>query len=498
MGEDTANQVAIRARTAKFRSSLSRPVSVAIADGLLRPGKSVFDFGCGRGADVAGLLALGIEARGWDPHHAPHTPKKPADAVNLGYVVNVIENLGERGEVLQQAWKLARELLIVTARLDWDVSLTQAVACGDGVVTAHGTFQKFFTQDELRQWIQLTLGVEADAAGPGIFYVFRSQELRECHLAQSVRRVRVAARPMPPAAIFEGNRDVLEPLLSFLQERGRLPRRGEFSDELAIRERFGSVSRAVSVLARVVGTDAWESAALARQKDLLVYLALGAFRKRPQFRALPPDLQADIKAFFGSYAQATQLGSELLFATGEQEAIAEQSANPGVGKVLPDSIYVHVSSVPALPVLLRVYEGCARTLLGDVPGATVVKLRRDKPKVSYLCYPDFDDDPHPTLAEAYVADLRGLRTHHRDYRGQESPPVLHRKECLVGPAYPLRERFAALSAAEDEAGLLDDPSGIGTRAAWQLRLSKKGYAVAGHRLVKIGGTDLGASADGHG
>lgn len=36
-----------------------------------------------------------------------------------------------------------------------------------------GTFQKFFTQAELREYIEGVLGVQAISASPGIFYAFK-------------------------------------------------------------------------------------------------------------------------------------------------------------------------------------------------------------------------------------------------------------------------------------------------------------------------------------
>ncbi len=229
----------------------------------------------------------------------------------------------------------------------------------------------------------------------------------------------------------------------------------------------------------------WERAALVRQRDLLVYLALGGFRRRPVFGALPGELRSDIKAFFGSYAEATRLGTEVLFAAGQMKAVSQECADAPVGKLTADSLYVHVSALADLPVLLRVYEGCARTLLGDVPGATLVKLRRDKPKVSYLCYPEFDDEAHPAIQETFIADLKALRVHHIDYRARANPPVLHRKECFVAEGHELRTKFLSLTKAEERAGLLDDPASIGTRDAWRRRLAEAGVEVRGHRLMKV-------------
>ncbi len=85
-----------RHRTAKARVELSRPVALALDDGVLRADESVFDYGCGRGGDVERLHHLGYEAAGWDPAHAPGEALREADVVNLGYVLNVIEDLAER------------------------------------------------------------------------------------------------------------------------------------------------------------------------------------------------------------------------------------------------------------------------------------------------------------------------------------------------------------------------------------------------------------------
>ena len=73
------------------RTSLSRPVALALEDAVIRSGDSVFDYGCGRGGDVDRLNTLGFRTSGWDPTHAPDAPRREADVVNLGYVVNVIE-----------------------------------------------------------------------------------------------------------------------------------------------------------------------------------------------------------------------------------------------------------------------------------------------------------------------------------------------------------------------------------------------------------------------
>lgn len=142
-----------RKKTAIRRRSYSRPISCAIDDGLIVLGKTVFDYGCGHGDDVALLRKAGFQSSGWDPSHKRSTEPLPADIVNLGYVVNVIEDVGERRQTLRRAWNLARELLIVSAQLTIDAKIKNAVQYNDGYLTKRGTFQKYFEQRELKEWI---------------------------------------------------------------------------------------------------------------------------------------------------------------------------------------------------------------------------------------------------------------------------------------------------------------------------------------------------------
>jgi hypothetical protein len=50
--------------------------------------------------DVEALKALGYDAKGWDPAFQPNAPKVKSDVVNLGFVLNVIEEPQERADAL--------------------------------------------------------------------------------------------------------------------------------------------------------------------------------------------------------------------------------------------------------------------------------------------------------------------------------------------------------------------------------------------------------------
>ena len=178
-----------RHKTAIGRATLSRPIKLALMDGIVAEETRLFDYGCGRGDDLRILAAMGFEAGGWDPVHRPDASIEPAPVVNLGYVINVIENPRERLETLQRAWSLAEQILIVSARLTAEAqTISNPADFADGYLTSRGTFQKFFEQHELKNWIDQTLGTPSLAAGPGVFYVFRSDEARSGFLASRQRR----------------------------------------------------------------------------------------------------------------------------------------------------------------------------------------------------------------------------------------------------------------------------------------------------------------------
>ncbi|MCY3733382.1 MAG: DNA phosphorothioation-associated putative methyltransferase [Chloroflexi bacterium] len=471
-------------RTAIRRAALSRPVSLALDDGVIHQKRTFFDYGCGRGDDLLRLHKMGVPVTGWDPAFFPDEERAPADVVNLGYVVNVIEDPAERVVVLSAAWELARRVLIVSARLDWEATDAAVDFQGDGIVTGKRTFQKFFTQEELRQWIEQTLDRSPIAAAPGIFYVFRDEPDAQSFAVSRVSRQRRIPHGEQCQKLISDHKELVATLMAFVTERGRLPVEAELATAPELTHVFGSVARAFSLVRRATGFDRWDTVRQERRSDVLVYLALAAFPKRPRFGALPDALRHDIRAFFGSYRSGCAEADALLFSAGDQDALDQACRDAGVGKLLPDALYVHYTAIEQLPPVLRVYEGCGRQLAGAVEGLTLVKLFRRRARVSYLAYDDFDRVAHPALRSAVVADLKRLDLHFHDYTRSSNPPVLHRKELFVADDYPARQRFARLTAREERLGLLRASSTIGTRNGWLAVLSSSGVSIQGHRIVR--------------
>lgn len=477
--------MSLRGLTAMSRSRLSRPVRLAIEDGVLQPEHSVFDYGCGRGGDLARLGEAGYKVSGWDPSHAPDNERRPAEVVNLGYVVNVIESPQERVDVLRDAWSLAGRALIVAARPDFESGQLRGREHGDGLITSKGTFQKFYAQDELRSWIAGLLGTEPVAAAPGIFYVFRDPTEAAGLRARRFRTRSISTpRPRRADALWDEHRELLEPLALFWEQRGRLPEPMELDEAPQIQQHIGSVRSAAGVLRRVLGDERFQEATRQAERSLLVFLALEAFRGRPRFSELPSDVALDVRALFGSYKAACAEADALLFSMADEHVLDEALRTVPFGKVLPDAVYVHTDYLTELPPLVRVFEGAGRALLGEVAETTLIKLSRRERRISYLSYPTFEKDPHPHLATSLRVDLRSFRVRQRDYRASENPPILHRKETFVPQEHPSREKFERLTIQEERAGLFEDSNRIGNNEGWQEALAQSGLRLHGHRLVR--------------
>ncbi len=473
-----------RHRTALNRRELSRPIRLALEDGLITQETTVMDYGCGHGDDLRLLSGLSINCHGWDPVHSPKGKRVSADVVNLGYVINVIEDVEERLSALLIAWGLAQKLMIVSARLSVEAKDGEFTSYGDGCLTRLSTFQKFYQQHELREWINETLGVSSVPVAPGIFYVFRDEYLQQSFIASHYRRTSIIPRLHRSDLLFEEHKSLFGPLMSFMAARGRLPDETEMELVEEIHRQIGSLKRAFSIIQSVTGSEQWDHIREARSKDLLIYLALARFGGRPRVSQLPHDIQLDVRAFYSTYSRACALADELLFSAGKMNLIDEACRSSSVGKLTPNALYIHTSALTFLPSILRVYEGCARAYIGSVEGANIVKLHRRKPQVSYLAYPEFERDPHPSLQASLIVPLQAFHIQYYEYMDSKNPPIIHRKEEFIAADHPYKAKFSRLTKQEECSGLYEDTSSIGTRKGWEAMLEKKGLRFSGHRLLK--------------
>ena len=405
---DAAPTPVNRHKTAIRRPSFSLPVRRLIQDGLVDASATLFDYGCGHGQDLVLLGELGVNCSGWDPVHRPEADRLPAEIVNLGYVINVIEDPRERADTLRRAWDLTRRLLVVSAQTNLASPDKDLPAYGDGVLTSRGTFQKYYGQIELRNYVEQTLDTDPIPAAPGVLYVFKSDDAKQRYLANRYRRQAAVPPKRVSEVLFEQNLDLLQPFMDVLAALGRLPGPEELPQFEEVNRRFGSLRRAFALVKRVTDEPPWEAIATRRSEDLLVYVALARFHGRPILSKLPLPLQHDVKAFFGTYNRACEQADALLFAVANADAIAQACRRATNGHLVENALLVPKRSLGELEPILRIYEGCARALTGEMEQANVVKLHRYSGKVSYLVYRRAEATATPQLSLRVKVSLRTL------------------------------------------------------------------------------------------
>lgn len=487
--EQRATPTVARHKTALTRFDFSKPIKTLFEHGLLKAATTVFDYGCGPGSDVVGLESMGFAVGGWDPVFRPDAPKKGADVVNLGYVLNVIEDPAERVETLVDAWSLSQRLLVVSALIRETVPAERAVAFGDGILTNRNTFQKYFDQHELQTYIEDALEETAVPVALGIFYVFRyPSELQTFLLARTRRTVSWESLGLHPdigqpasakrQAALEKNRELLEDFWNSLLQLGRLPVPEEYVRWAELREKAGTPKRVLGLLFSEGREDAFKRAQAVRKADTLVYLASSNLRRRVPFKHQPPAVRADIKAFFGDYKSGLNAGLELLFASGDTDELAIACEETKIGWQDEQALYVHVSLLKELPPVLRAYVACAETLYGDASQADIVKLHKSSGKVTFLVYDDFNGKPLPQLRLRIKVNLRSRWVQIFDHASDEQ--LLCSKERFLASSHADYAQMVEISSTLANLGV-SSPGFIGPTKTQLLRAIRGDHPIA-HQL----------------
>ena len=157
------------------------------------------------------------------------------------------------------------------------------------------------------------------------------------------------------------------------------------------------------------------------------------------------------------------------------------------GKLVRGDLYFHISALPTMPPEIRrsVRKAQAAAGVGSADNLNVVKLSRSHQRVSLLSYPGFFGEPFPQLKTAWTIRLATRECRKREYPPDGNPPILHRKELLLPPDHPDVDRFARLTVALENRGLLQSGPGLGFRRQWKQHLQRAGVSLDGHMLVEL-------------
>jgi DNA phosphorothioation-associated putative methyltransferase len=491
----------LRHKTAISRYGLSAPLQALARHGLLNEQCTVFDYGCGQGDDVAALRGAGITASGWDPHYFPDAEQKPADIVNLGFILNVIEKRDERKETTQKAFALARKCLVVAVMLRRKAQTQRLTRYNDGFLTQRNTFQKYFDQAEIKKFVEDALRQEAIAIAPGIVVVFRDKIAEQQFLSNRHRRARDVSHLLlrfdqpskekkdRDTLLVQEHSDLIKPIWEEMLRLGRLPDPTELDTDISekVVNRLGSLRTAARLAQAVFGMDALKEARASRIDDLRVYFSLNLFSRRKPYHVLPTELQRDIKAFFGNYKNADATGRETLFSVGDPSIVASacaQASKSGVGFLDGHSLQLDARLVDRLPVALRVYIGCGEVLYGDIDDANLVKIHLRSGKLTLLKYEDYDTSPLPKLKERVKIRLRDQDVEFFEYGGEYLSQLLYVKSRFMTPDQKDYERQKRFDDALSEITTIDLAGYGPTIEEFHRGLAKAKKRIVGFEIVE--------------
>jgi DNA phosphorothioation-associated putative methyltransferase len=472
--EAEAPREVARHRTAIKRYDLSKPVKTLLEHGLLRKQETFFDFGCGHGMDVEALGNLGYQASGWDPAFRPNAEKEKATVVNLGYVLNVIEEPSERIAALREAFSLAERLLIVSTLVTGQETDSHSRPYRDGFLTKTNTFQKFFAPGELESLIESTLDVEVTTLGLGMCVVFRDPDDTEAFQAGRNRRhidwadVSTQLKFSAPTSrerrtvdCYELHKELFDQFWQTLLDLGRLPEAGEFDRLPEVKRAAGGANRALAFVVAKNGEQLWQFSRKARTEDVLVYLAMTNFRKRLLRREIPLRVKNDIRSFFDDLPTAQTRARDLLFAAGDAGEIELACEGLDIGWQDEDALIIHRSLLGELPPLLRIYVRCAAYRYGDPEQADLIKIHKRSGKVTFQHYDDFDGKPLPELQTRIKVNLRNLFVEVFDHSKGPRFQLLYFKERFVAKDHQGRAAMEKFSAKLRKLGFNEATIGFG-------------------------------------
>jgi len=487
-----------RHKTAISRYVLSAPMQALGRYGYLDGSRTIFDYGCGRGDDLQILEKNGVRASGWDPYFRPSVPKTESDIVNLGYVLNTIENPTERAQVLQDAFSLALCLMSVA------VMTSAGRQCerekyADGLRTQRNTFQRYYSQQELRHYLKEVLSKEPVAVGPGIYLVFKD-EIEEQSFLQDrtrnrggleslIRHIPKPTRREREETFYNANRQLFDSIWHLWLDLGRKPDRQEVLQINEVEKICGSLGRAINFLIRFHGDGAIAAASKLRKTDLTLYFALQQFEGRQPYKTLPGRLRRDVRVFFGGYRRAQIAGRELLFSAGNKSAMqtaCRQAASKGIGWLdRDDSLYVHTLLIERLPIILRAYIGCGGYLYGDVTNSDLIKIHSRSARLTLMRFDDFNAKPLPQLVEQVKVNLQDQRTDEYLYSGSLSAPYLYRKSRFIQEDFPHFAEQVAFEQDLEKLSLFDFSERDPLPIVFNERLETAGYQIRGFHLVSV-------------
>ena len=508
--EPIATDTISRHKTALVRSVLSAPLQALIRLGLLSSEASFFDYGCGRGSDIREVSLIGNLASGWDPYFAPNNERKPATVVNLGFVINVIEDPVERAEALVGAYALTEGVLAVSCMLHPGAGV-RGTEFMDGYRTGRNTFQKYFSQSELSQYIEATIGETPHPVGPGIFLVFKDPELERSFMyrgrrrPQPLQKTRIPREPktsVPKIKLlrqthaekrqsrYESLRDLLDPIADLMVVLGRIPDPSETPNLPELLAEFDTFKQGIQFIWSVradIHSEVTRTSETVRDSLLVMSsksIVLGLKRKAET----NPKIALDVKTFFGSSQSLMRQAEHLLAQISDPASVYDacaRAAEKGLGYLDEEDQYaVSTELLNHLPALIRAYLLCGSLIVGEPELFDVVKVHVRTGKLSLMTYDDFHGSAVPRLQLRVKINLKSQSADYFYYGEKYPPPPLFWKSRLIGEGSNNYEAQMAVESQLESMKLLPEFGAGLSPEDFDLALAKERYEFKGLNLIR--------------
>jgi len=434
----------VRHRTAISRNSLSLPAKILFTGGIANETDSYLDYGCGRGDDIKFLRELGISASGWDPHFAPnHDLLVESDVVNLGFVLNVIENSEERVKVLRNAFQLTKKCLCVAVMLHSQNSATNALPYKDGHITSINTFQKFYDQQELENLLTKVLNTPLIAGAPGVFLAFKDEACEQDFLLKRQLGIIQIYEPRNLVAKINERKEATKLAFNVVNNLARhtlafarkpslaeLPR--YFREQL---DKSGlSYQKAFNGATKLISEEDLSTAVARKKEHLELFFAMYLLSGRPKYRDLSPSLQKDVKLHFGSVKTIEENAKKLLFSLGNEDLIftaAREAEKNNLGRLEETKFIFLTKNLQDLPVRLRGIINISERLSGKIEDANLIRIHIDTKKVTYLCVDGIETNALPKISKRTIVDLRQQSVRNFEHLSPGDEKVLYQSSKFM-------------------------------------------------------------------
>ena len=446
-----------RHKTALHRENLSLPIRFAISKSLLRKEHTLLDYGCGHGDDVALLKKNGFKSTGWDPYYYPKRPRKKLfDFVNLGFVLNVIEDPHERKQTLVEANTFSKKVTLISCMLAGDMNQKISKPFSDGFVSSNNTFQKYYLQSELKNYIASQLDGPIYALGPGVFALIKDPNLLEdfeyINIANTTDQKRSDTNALKDVDVdfsalqkkqFASRKIALSFISKYFQRHARFPSYEDLKKyngtEISRSEFKLALLKFNSGLDKIAANHVTERV----RNELLQKFSVRKFVKLRADFPVSDVLRKDIRNIFKTQKALHEAADTLLYELGNYDLVLSDASNAveaQLGLLLDSKFICHSRNKSKLPIRLQALLNLASFLSGNHIDTEIYQIHLETKKVSMLTFHDFKLSALPKLKTRTKVDFRSFDIEYVSYSASTNIRVIAIRSPFLSQTDPTYEK----------------------------------------------------------